>query len=182
MTSHFKIGDKVAVLDDTLTGEVHAIHGSSITIHTNDDFLMTFEHSELVLIKGEQKEFSKYIDVHHEALLEKEQPIKKGMTKRLSKNRKQPPLEVDLHIHQLTPSTKGMDNYEMLTLQIQTAKKRLAFAIKKKNTSCCIYTWSRRGCVKKRIRVFTGQIRRRGVPCFFSEIWFWCYRSIYLSE
>jgi dsDNA-specific endonuclease/ATPase MutS2 len=41
-------------------------------------------------------------------------------------------MEVDLHIHQLVPKTKGMDNFDMLTLQIDTAKRQLEFAIKKR--------------------------------------------------
>ena len=43
---------------------------------------------------------------------------------------KLPPMEVDLHIHQLTDSTRGMDNYDMLNLQMETAKHKLEFAIK----------------------------------------------------
>ena len=41
-------------------------------------------------------------------------------------------MEVDLHIHQLTRSVKGMSNFEMLSIQLDTAKKRLEFAIKKR--------------------------------------------------
>jgi DNA-nicking Smr family endonuclease len=42
-----------------------------------------------------------------------------------------PTLEVDLHIHQLTRSTRGMGNYEMLNLQLETAKRQLEFARRK---------------------------------------------------
>ena len=41
-------------------------------------------------------------------------------------------MEVDLHIHQLVKSTKNMSNYDMLTLQLDTAKRRLEFAISKR--------------------------------------------------
>ena len=42
-------------------------------------------------------------------------------------------LEVDLHIHQLVASEKGMSNFDMLSIQLKTAKTKLEFAIKKKN-------------------------------------------------
>jgi dsDNA-specific endonuclease/ATPase MutS2 len=41
-------------------------------------------------------------------------------------------MEVDLHIHQLTNSTKHMNTYDMLTLQMDTAKRQLEFAIRKR--------------------------------------------------
>jgi len=41
-------------------------------------------------------------------------------------------MEVDLHINQLTKSLKGMDNYDMLNLQIDTAKRKVEFAIQKR--------------------------------------------------
>jgi dsDNA-specific endonuclease/ATPase MutS2 len=41
-------------------------------------------------------------------------------------------MEVDLHINKLIASTKGMTNFEMLNLQLDTAKRQLDFAIRKK--------------------------------------------------
>ena len=45
------------------------------------------------------------------------------------KERNIPPMEVDLHIEQLVDSTKNMTNYDMLTLQLETARRQLEFAI-----------------------------------------------------
>ena len=41
-------------------------------------------------------------------------------------------MEVDLHIHHLTNSTKNMSNFEMLNLQLDTARSQLEFAIRKR--------------------------------------------------
>ena len=41
-------------------------------------------------------------------------------------------MEVDLHINQLTKSVKGLDNYDMLNLQLDTAKRKVEFAIQKR--------------------------------------------------
>ena len=63
---------------------------------------------------------------------EKESKQKKSLTKFKSKSRLHPPMEVDLHIHQLVKSTKGMQNHDILNLQLDTAKKRLEFALSKR--------------------------------------------------
>ena len=46
------------------------------------------------------------------------------------KERHIPPMEVDLHIHKLIKSRRGMANYDMITLQLDTAKRQLDFAIR----------------------------------------------------
>ena len=43
-----------------------------------------------------------------------------------------PPMEVDLHINQLVKSSKSMSNHEMLNLQLDTARHKLEFAIRKR--------------------------------------------------
>ena len=40
------------------------------------------------------------------------------------------PMEVDLHIDKLIKSSRGMDNYDILSLQMDTAKHKLEFAIR----------------------------------------------------
>ena len=132
MSTPFKIGDKVAVLDDTIKGIVSDIDGNNITINTSDGFHMIYNTSELVLIKTDQADFSKYIDIKHDALIEKESSSIKKKSKKSLKSGTAPPLEVDLHIHQLTKSSRGMTNHDMLTLQIDTAKRQLEFAIRKR--------------------------------------------------
>ncbi len=133
MSDSFKIGDQVAVIEDTIKGVVCHMSGNTIGVKTSDGFTLDFERSELVVIKENQKDFSKYIDIKHDALLEKEQVDgKRKQSKKGFKLKSIPPMEVDLHIHQLTKSAKGMTNYEILNLQIDTAKRRLEFAISKK--------------------------------------------------
>jgi len=132
MSNSLKIGDKVAVLDDTINGIVRAIDDNNITIDTKDGFPMMYNASELVLIKTDQADFSKYIDIKHDALIEKESSSIKKRSKKSIKSGTAPPLVVDLHIHQLTKSARGMTNHDMLSLQIDTAKRQLEFAINKR--------------------------------------------------
>ncbi|MFK5957718.1 MAG: DNA mismatch repair protein MutS [Lutibacter sp.] len=131
---NFKIGDNVAVLDDVLKGKVIEVYTNKIVIETTDGFSFDFSPKELVVIRENQKELSKFSDISNENLLEKinHTTPKKNVPKfkTAHKNDKLPPMEVDLHIGQLTSSSKGMDNYDMLNLQISEAKYKLEFAIK----------------------------------------------------
>lgn len=130
----FKVGDNVAVLDDIIKGKVIEVYADKIVIETDDGFHFDFSPKELVIIGESQKELSKFSDISNEDLLEKmnDTTSKRNTPKFKTANKQDnlPPMEVDLHIHHLTSSTRGMDNYDMLNLQINEAKHKLEFAIK----------------------------------------------------
>ena len=129
----FSINDNVSVLDDDLSGRIVGILGSAITIETTSGFEMTFYSSELVKMDHNLLHSSSFKGQSLQHILsEKESKKRKSAPKIKTKSRQQPHMEVDLHIHQLVKSTKGMQNHEMLNLQLDTAKKRLDFAISKR--------------------------------------------------
>ena len=129
----FRINDKVSVLDDDLSGHVIEISGNTITIETTSGFEMSFEASELVHVDGHLLNKSSFSGQSIQNILSEKTSKKRVQPqKNKSKTRQQPPMEVDLHIDQLISSTKGMQNYEMLNLQLDTAKRRLDFAISKR--------------------------------------------------
>jgi hypothetical protein len=134
LANNINKGDKVAVLDDVIKGVVVAVHPTKIEIESTDGFTFEFAPNELVVIKDNQFELSKYSDISNELLLAKSKETtkkKKGIKfKSDLKEDKLPPMEVDLHIHQLIPSTKGMDNFDILNHQLSHAKHKLEFAIK----------------------------------------------------
>lgn len=122
-----KIGDFVEVLDDTVRGKITKINGKQITIMTPDGFELAFDVSELIEVTGgtlPQSDFFASND-HFPKDAEKRK-------KSVRKEKKIPPMEVDLHIHQLVASTRNMTNHDMLTLQVETARRQLEFAIEKK--------------------------------------------------
>ncbi|PHR12053.1 MAG: DNA mismatch repair protein MutS [Aequorivita sp.] len=127
-----KIGDKVSVLDDAISGVVTAVNGNGVTIMTTDGFELVFLRNELIVVDGSlSKRELAQMDV--EAIISEKQQKKPGKTQRTKpKERNLPPMEVDLHINQLVPKTRGLDNYEMLTIQLDTAKRQLDFAISKR--------------------------------------------------
>ena len=131
---NFEKGDKVAVLDEAISGTVSKIEGSIIFIETDDGFLMDFKAHELLKIEGKDTMKSNIFAEHsfREVLSEKEQHSKRKSVKVKPKDRNQPTMEVDLHIHNLTDNQRHLSNYDMLTLQLDTATRQLDFAISKR--------------------------------------------------
>ncbi|RMA64151.1 Smr/MutS family protein [Ulvibacter antarcticus] len=127
-----KIGDKVAVLDDDIAGVVIKIKGITVTIDTNEDFEMEFQKNELVVMNNEVSKKAFLPEDMTTILSEKAQKKNKQTQRIKPKDRTLPPMEVDLHIHQLVPHSKKLSNHEMLSIQIDTAKRQLDFAINKK--------------------------------------------------
>lgn len=132
MSKDFKIGDKVLVMDEAISGIITAISGSTISLQTEDEFIMEFSSKELLKIDAEASMKSELFASQsaNSVISEKEEPLRKHSPKVKPKERNNPAMEIDLHIHQLTTNDKRMSNYEMLTLQLDTAKRQLEFAIR----------------------------------------------------
>ena len=125
----FELGDKVEVLDEAVEGIVIAIEGTVITLETKDGFPLQFPSSQLIR-SGRAIHVGNY--EAYQAKKEKEGPKKKKKRVPGPKERNAPKMEVDLHIHQLTNTTRGMTNFDILNLQVETAKRQLEFAIDKR--------------------------------------------------
>ncbi|WP_303315499.1 Smr/MutS family protein [Flavivirga abyssicola] len=130
----FKLGDSVLVIDENLSGVIKKVSGNTISIETTDGFLLDFQSDELVINKAgstfTRELFSK--TTISDVVSEKEQPSKRKQVKTRAKDRYEPTLEIDLHINQLVKSSKGMSKHDILTLQLDTAKRQLDFAIRKR--------------------------------------------------
>lgn len=131
MTQKFEIGDKVAVLDDDISGVVIKVQNNEISVETTDNFVMTFFVNELIKINN-SNELSGFFSTQSlgSVLKDKEEPKKRSFVKEKRSRKDEFVLEVDLHIEKLVPSKRGMSNYDILTLQMETAKRQLDFAIK----------------------------------------------------
>lgn len=127
----FEIGQKVAVLDDVLKGVIVSIEEGAINVQDSDGMHYQFDKSELVIIKKEQFELSKYSDISNSLFEEKAAETNQNKS-HFKKQKNDVVLEVDLHINQLLKSTKGMDNFDILSLQVDTAKRKLEYAISKR--------------------------------------------------
>lgn len=127
-----KIGEKVAVLDDDIVGIITAITGDDVTLMTSDEFEMHYSKNELVRLTGAFSKKDVSLENISEIISEKESKKQKKTIKVKPKERTLPPMVVDLHIHQLVKSEKGLSNYDMLTIQMDEAKRQLEFAFKKR--------------------------------------------------
>jgi dsDNA-specific endonuclease/ATPase MutS2 len=125
----FKIGDKVAVLDDDMEGVVNGIEGTTVTLLTSEGFELDFQAKELISINKdisiENNVFNSEIN-QIKSLKEQSQKTK-PVVKTKAKEAYKP--VIDLHIHQLVEKTAHLTNYDMLNIQLDTAKYQLDRAI-----------------------------------------------------
>jgi hypothetical protein len=130
---NFEVNDRVEVLDDALKGIVVQVRGEVVTIETNEGFMLDFNESELVKIGEPQSRMISMDDASFSEILREKQQSKKPKSVRVKpKDRNIPAMEVDLHIEKLVNSYKGMGNYDILNLQLDTAKRQIEFAIRKR--------------------------------------------------
>ena len=124
-------GDKVSVLDEAIDGIVLEVKNKEVTIETSNGFTMTYFVNELVKINVSNvlTENSGSFNLH-KIKLEKEIPKPRSFVKEKKSKHENPVPEFDLHIEKLIKNYKGMNNYEILTLQLETAKRHLDFAIR----------------------------------------------------
>lgn len=128
-----KAGDKVAVLDEDMEGKVLSVSGSEVQIETSEGFLMSFSAQDLVKIEAALPDIlPPEVENFSEVIKEKEASKKRKSVRLKPKERHQPPMEVDLHIGKLVPKTGGLSNYEILNIQMDTARRQLEFAISKR--------------------------------------------------
>lgn len=127
----FSIGDKVAALDEDVSGVIVSIKNEVIEVETSDGFLMTYFVNELIK-QNNSNELGLFISREKvsNALKDKTEPIKRSFAKEKKAKKDEFVLEVDLHIEKLVPSKRGMNNYDILNLQMETAKRQLEFAQK----------------------------------------------------
>ncbi|MGC1631590.1 MAG: DNA mismatch repair protein MutS [Gelidibacter sp.] len=156
---NFKNGDKVTVLDEAISGTVSKIDGSTIFIVTDDGFLLDFNANELLKMDEKDTLKSSIFAEHsvREVLSEKEQHMSRKSVKVKPKDRNQPTMEVDLHIHNLTDNIRNLSNYDMLTLQLNTATRQLEFAISKRIQKIVFIHGVGEGVLKMELQTLFGR-------------------------
>lgn len=122
-------GDRVEVLDEALKGVVKKILPGSVLVELEDGFELEYTPEQLIQLV-EDLTVSNYEAAQSKS--GKDQKKKKKGGKRAANKKETPALEVDLHAHQLHAEADRMDPYEILNLQLDTAKRQLDFAISKK--------------------------------------------------
>ncbi|MDF0715835.1 DNA mismatch repair protein MutS [Muricauda sp. 334s03] len=145
----FSVGDRAEVLDEAISGIVQKVDGDGITLITDDGFPMHFSADDLVKIEGDISVSNYEVS---QIKKEKEIPKKRKAPTIKPKERSAPKMEVDLHIHQLVKSSKGMSNFDMLNIQLDTAKRQLDFAIRKRIQKVVFIHGVGEGVLKEELR------------------------------
>ncbi len=127
----FNTGDKVSVLDEAINGVVVSIKGKEITLETEDGFTMTFFVNKLIKINNSNNLLDSIKSINTELIAkEKEIPKPRSFIKERKDKHEISAPEFDLHIEKLVPNHRNMSNYDILTLQSETAKRHIDFAIR----------------------------------------------------
>lgn len=121
-------GDKVAVLDDDISGVVLDVKGNTVRIETPDGFELEYQMQELVKMGNELRKSG--MQNMAQVIREKQEPEKRSFIKQKKSDAAE--IAFDLHIEKLVRSTKGMQPYDILELQLDTAKRHIEFAIAKR--------------------------------------------------
>jgi dsDNA-specific endonuclease/ATPase MutS2 len=127
----FNIGDTVSVLDEAINGVVVSVKNTEITIETEEGFMMTFFVNELLKTNNSNNLMDSITSINViDIVKEKETPKPRSFVKERKDKHEVSAPEFDLHIEKLVPNKRGMSNYDILTLQSETAKRHIEFAIR----------------------------------------------------
>lgn len=126
-----KKGDKVSVLDDAFDGVVIGVKDNVVTIETTDGFEMTYFVNELIKINNTSDLTSKIGSVNfNQVKKEKEIEKPRSFAKEKKSKGEIPPPEFDLHIEKLVKNFRHLSNFDIMTIQLETAKRHLDFALR----------------------------------------------------
>ncbi len=148
-------GDKVSVLDDDIDGVVVAVKNDDVTIETVDGFTLTFKSNELIKI-GNTEEINLNFSRSH-IISQKEIPKPNYINKEKKSKKETPVPEFDLHIEKLVRNYKAMSNYDILTLQTETAKKHIDFAIRNRIPKIVLIHGVGEGILKSELDFMLGR-------------------------
>ena len=154
----FNKGDQVSVLDEDVNGVVVAVKDKQVTIETTDGFVMTYFVNELLKINNSSNLMDSIKRINTaEIVKEKEIPKPRSFVKEKKDKREIPAPEFDLHIEKLVPNKRGMSNYDILTLQTETAKRHIEFAIKNRIPKIVLIHGVGEGILKSELDFLLGR-------------------------
>lgn len=125
-----QIGSKVAVLDEAISGVVFKIDAQGVHVEGNDGMHYVYLVSDLVKIDVDQNKLLNS-SINNSLFFKDKEEVKTKKTS-FKKNKNEVVMEVDLHIEKLVRSAKGMGNFDILSLQLNTARYKLEYCIKKR--------------------------------------------------
>lgn len=109
-----KIGDKVSVIDDDLSGTVTSVHAENVVFRDVHGFTHQYRKQDLVLLNA---------SLYENLKAPQKAEHKKQITKKHSKNH----LVLDLHIDQIVKNPEQYESFERLLIQREKLLNTLEF-------------------------------------------------------
>lgn len=158
MKMKFEKGDKVSVLDDAFEGVVTKVDGNQITIETTEGFPMTYFVNELIKV-NDSNDLRRQIGSFnpHQIKSVKEEAKRPASTSNKKVKGEIPPPEFDLHIEKLVRNYKHLSNFDILNIQLDTAKRHLDFAYKNRIPKIVLIHGVGEGILKSELDFMLGR-------------------------
>lgn len=158
MSSEMKIGDKVAVIDEAIEGEIIAIQNNDILLKTTDGLELTYNVNKLIKYHKTKDLEDIFLSKSFSEVLKEKEPLKKHHSVKKHKAKKDDfVLEVDLHIEKLIPSTKGLSNFDMLNIQMDEVKRKVEFCMRNRIPKMVLIHGVGEGVLKSEIEFFLNR-------------------------
>lgn len=131
MKKEINVGDTVEVLDENFKGTVVKLINNEALVLTTDGFELLYEINQLILVGDGtvikqastfgaiEKAKTQKITINHHRVNTEKKSKKDDVV-----------LEIDLHIEKLVKKFKHLNNFDILNIQVDTARHQLEFAIK----------------------------------------------------
>ncbi len=151
----FEIGVFVEAIDEAISGVVVAVQNDTVTIETEDGFEMSYTSNQLVASENQLDLMQNSKMIYASKI--SDYAKKKQTNKPIKTKSNDFVFEVDLHIEKLVPTTKHLSNYDILNIQIDTAKRQLDFAISKRFPKLVFIHGVGEGVLKSDLRFMLGR-------------------------
>ncbi len=140
----FKIGTKVKVIDDNISGTITKVKGDCV--YFNDEFGFEYEYLQSEIIKEIEIDYDEYRD-------EEKKDFAKPKFKTFRKSHRHPYLtrEIDLHIENLVDNWRDMDNAEIIMTQIDVARNEIERAMFESQVRLVLIHGYGKGVLKKEL-------------------------------
>jgi hypothetical protein len=170
----FSPGDKVSVLNETITGTIIRINYKKCVIEDEDGFERIYTLSNIVLYKPVADYKLSDEKAEKQILSKINSIIKKGQVKSPAKVNKmtyeQDCLEIDLHIEELLEDHSYMSNFDILQRQMQTCRMFIEKAIRLKVKKAVLIHGKGEGVLKNEIYTYLDRLENtRNVKIEFHE-------------
>ena len=130
----FNLGDKVSVLNDTITGTIIRLNNNKCVIEDLDGFERIYPITNIVVL-NDSVDYKLTDEKTEKTILDKINAISGQAQIRLSEkvsktNHVQEVFEIDLHIEELVDDHSYLSNFDILQRQMQTCRMFIERAIR----------------------------------------------------